>query len=147
LNHRTVPLDLLERVTVTDARLPKALDDLCSRDHVTEAVLLSTCNRTEVYAVVERFHAAYQDIRNFLSELAFLPPEAFSDHLYAHYNDEAAAHLFRVAAGLDSAVLGESEILGQVKIASERAKDEDAAGPSLNMLVRHALEVGKRART
>jgi glutamyl-tRNA reductase len=147
LNHRTVPLDLLERVTVTDARLPKALDDLCSRDHVTEAVLLSTCNRTEVYAVVERFHAAYQDIRNFLSELAFLPPEAFSDHLYAHYDGEAAAHLFRVAAGLDSAVLGESEILGQVKIAWERAKDEDAAGPSLNMLFRHALEVGKRART
>jgi glutamyl-tRNA reductase len=147
LNHRTVPLDLLERVTVTDARLPKALDDLCSRDHVTEAVVLSTCNRTEVYAVVERFHAAYQDIRNFLSELAFLPPEAFSDHLYAHYDGEAAAHLFRVAAGLDSAVLGESEILGQVKVAWERAKDEDAAGSSLNMLFRHALEVGKRART
>ncbi len=147
LNHRTVPLDLLERMTVSDARLPKALHDLCSRDEIGEAVLLSTCNRTEVYAVVERFHPAYQDIRNFLSEMAYLPPEAFSDHLYTHYDDEAVEHLFGVAAGLDSAVLGESEILGQVKSAWELAQSEQAAGPSLNMLFRHALEVGKRART
>ncbi len=147
LNHRTVPLDLLERMTVSDAHLPKALGDLCSRDEIGEAVLLSTCNRTEVYAVVERFHPAYQDIRNFLSEMAYLPPEAFSDHLYTHYDDEAVAHLFGVAAGLDSAVLGESEILGQVKSAWELAQAEEAAGPSLNMLFRHALEVGKRART
>ena len=147
LNHRTVPLDLLERMTVSDARLPKALHDLCSRDEIGEAVLLSTCNRTEVYAVVERFHPAYQDIRNFLSEMAYLPPEAFSDHLYTHYDDEAVEHLFGVAAGLDSAVLGESEILGQVKSAWELAQGEQAAGPSLNMLFRHALEVGKRART
>ncbi|MCB1014134.1 MAG: glutamyl-tRNA reductase, partial [Acidimicrobiales bacterium] len=147
LNHRTVPLDLLERMTVNEARLPKALHDLCSRDEIGEAVLLSTCNRTEVYAVVERFHPAYQDIRNFLSDLAYLPPDAFSDHLYTHYDDEAVEHLFGVAAGLDSAVLGESEILGQVKGAWELAQSEQAAGPSLNMLFRHALEVGKRART
>lgn len=147
LNHRTVPLDLLERMTVSDAHLPKALADLCSRDQISEAVVLSTCNRTEVYAVVERFHPAYQDIRNFLSEMAYLPPEAFSDHLYTHYDGEAVSHLFGVAAGLDSAVLGESEILGQVKAAWERAQAEQAAGPSLNMLFRHSLEVGKRART
>jgi glutamyl-tRNA reductase len=147
LNHRTVPLDLLERMTVNEATLPKALADLMGRDHVSEAVVLSTCNRTEVYASVERFHAAYADIREFLSGLAFLPPEAFGDHLYAHYDEAAAQHLFTVAAGLDSAVLGESEILGQVRNAWERAREEQATGPMLNMLFRSALEAGKRART
>ena len=147
LNHRTVPLDLLERMTVNEANLPKALADLVGRDHVSEAVVLSTCNRTEVYASVERFHAAYADIREFLSSLAFLPPEAFGDHLYAHYDEAAAQHLFSVAAGLDSAVLGESEILGQVRTAWERAHGEEASGATLNMLFRHALEAGKRVRT
>ena len=77
--------------------------------------MLSTCNRTEVYAVAERFHGAYADVRDFLAELAFLPPEDFADHLYVHYDEAAVQHLFAVAAGLDSAVLGESEILGQVR--------------------------------
>jgi len=147
LNHRTVPLDLLERMTVSDAALPKALHDLVSREHVSEAVVLSTCNRTEVYAAVEKFHGAYHDIREWFSELAFLPPEEFSDHLYVHYDAEAATHLFQVGAGLDSAVLGEAEILGQVKRAWEKAQHEGTAGASLNLLFRHALEVGKRART
>lgn len=147
LNHRSTPLDLLERMTIGDAALPKALHDLVSREDVSEAVVLSTCNRTEVYAVAERFHGAYQDIRDFLAEVAFLAPEDFSDHLYVHYDAPAVAHLFGVAAGLDSAVLGESEILGQVKVAWERARHEGAAGPTLNLLFRHALEAGKRART
>jgi len=147
LNHRSTPLDLLERMTIGDAALPKALHDLVSRTDVSEAVVLSTCNRTEVYAVAERFHGAYQDIRDFLAEVAFLAPEDFSDHLYTHYDAPAVAHLFAVASGLDSAVLGESEILGQVKVAWDRARDEGAAGPGLNLLFRHALEAGKRART
>ncbi|HEY8525201.1 MAG TPA: glutamyl-tRNA reductase [Acidimicrobiales bacterium] len=147
LNHRTAPLDLLERMAVPDGRLPKALHGLCSREHVTEAMVLSTCNRTEVYAVAERFHGAYSDIRNFLGELSYLPPEDFADHLYVHYDSAAASHLLAVTAGLDSAVLGEAEIQGQVKRAWERARDEGAAGPVLNLLVRHALEAGKRART
>jgi glutamyl-tRNA reductase len=147
LNHRSTPLDLLERMTIGDAALPKALHDLVSRADVSEAVVLSTCNRTEVYAVAERFHGAFQDIRDFLAEVAFLAPEDFSDHLYVHYDAPAVAHLFAVAAGLDSAVLGESEILGQVKVAWDRARHEGAAGPALNLLFRHALEAGKRART
>ena len=147
LNHRSTPLDLLERVTIGDAALPKALHDLISRSDVSEAVVLSTCNRTEIYAVAERFHGAYQDIRDFLAEVAFLAPEDFSDHLYTHYDAPAVAHLFAVASGLDSAVLGESEILGQVKVAWDRAREEGAAGPGLNLLFRHALEAGKRART
>ena len=147
VNHRTAPLDLLERMTITEARLDKALHDLLARTHLSEAVVLSTCNRTEVYAHAERFHGADQDIRNFLGEMASLPPEDFSDHLYVHYDAAAVSHLFQVTSGLDSAVLGESEIQGQVKHAWERAQDEHAAGPNLNLLFRHALEAGKRART
>src|SRR5262245_43293514 len=134
-------------MTVSDAALPKALHDLVAREHVSEAVVLSTCNRTEVYASVEKFHGAYHDVREWFSELAFLPPEQFTDHLYVHYDAEAAAHLFRVASGLDSAVLGETEILGQVKRAWERAQQEATAASGLNLLFRHAIEAGKRART
>ena len=147
LNHRTVPLDLLERMTVPSSRLPKALADLTSRDHVTEAVVLSTCNRIEVYAFAEKFHGAYQDIRNFFAEVSHVAPEEFSDHLVGLYDGDAARHLFSVASGLDSAVLGEHEILGQVRTAWEAAAAEGAVGPVLNPLFRHALEVGKRVRT
>ena len=147
LNHRSVPLELLERMTVPAERLPKALHDLVSRDSVGEAVLLSTCNRTEVYVQAERFHPTVADVRNSLSELSNVPPEELADHLYAFHDAAAVAHLFSVAAGLDSAVLGESEILGQVRVAWEKAAEEGAAGPALNVLFRHALEVGKRVRT
>jgi glutamyl-tRNA reductase len=147
LNHRTAPLELLERMTVDAGHMPKVLDDLLGREHVSEAVVLSTCNRTEVYVVAERFHGAYHDIRDFFSDLAYLPPEQFTDHLYVHYDSDAASHLFGVAAGLDSAVLGETEILGQVRDAWDLAQQEGAAGAALNLLFRHAIEVGKRART
>jgi hydroxymethylbilane synthase len=147
LNHRTVPLELLERLAVEPGRLPKALHDLRGRPHVTEAVVLSTCNRTEVYAVAERFHGGVADLRDFLCDLAFLAPEDVSDHLYNFHDGAVAEHLFSVAAGIDSVVVGESEILGQVKGAWERAQEERAVGPHLNLLFRHAVEVGKRART
>lgn len=147
LNHRTASLDLLERMTVDAERLPKALHDLTTRTNLSEAVVLSTCNRTEVYAVAERFHGGFHDVRNFLAELAFLAPEDFADHLYVLHDDEAVQHLLQVAAGLDSAVLGETEILGQVGAAWEAARTEGAAGPSLNLLFRHALETGKKVRT
>lgn len=147
LNHRTMPLALFERLTIDGSRLPKALHDLSSREHVSEAVVLSTCNRTEVYVVAERFHGAYQDIRNFLAEMAYLAPEDFADHLFVHYDGAAVEHLFAVASGLDSDVLGDTEVLGQVKSAWERAALEGASGPALNLLFRHAVETGKRART
>src|SRR5688572_23868985 len=134
-------------MTVPAERLPKALHDLVSREHLTEAVVLSTCNRTEIYATAERYHGAMADVRNSLSEMTHLAPETFADHLYAYHDTGAIAHLFTVAAGLDSAVIGESEILGQVRQAWEAAAAEDAAGAGLHMLFRHALEVGKRVRT
>jgi glutamyl-tRNA reductase len=142
-----VPLDLLERMTVPASRLPKALADLTSREHVTEAVVLSTCNRIEVYVFAEKFHGAYQDIRNFFAEASHVAPEEFSDYLTSLYDGDAARHLFSVASGLDSAVLGEHEILGQVRKSWETASTEGAVGPVLNPLFRHALEVGKRVRT
>ena len=147
LNHRTAPLDLLERMSIDDSRLTKALADLVDRPHVTEAVILSTCNRTEVYAYVEKFHGAYQDVREFLSAITYQPPELFADHLYTHYDQEVARHLFRVASGLDSAVVGENEVLGQVRRAWETSQHEHTAGPVLAPLFRHAVETGKRART
>jgi len=147
LNHRTAPLDLLERMAIGDGQISKALHDLTTRENLSEAVVLSTCNRTEVYAVAERFHAAFGEIRDFLGDLSFLPPEAFSDHLYVHYDDPAVRHLLGVTAGLDSAVLGESEIQGQVKAAWEAAHAEGTTGSTLNLVFRHALQAGKRART
>lgn len=147
LNHRTVPLELLERVNVSPARLPKVLGDLAAREHVGEVVVLSTCHRTEVYAVAERYHGAVQDIRNAFSEMAFIAPEDFSDHMYTYFDEGAVNHLFSVAAGLDSVVLGESEILGQVRQAWQSAQEEGATGPRLAALFRHAIVVGKRART
>lgn len=146
LNHRTVPLEVLERMAVDDARLPKALYDLRTRPHLAEAVVLSTCNRTEIYAVAEKYHGAIDDVRSFLTDISGLNLDDFSDHLYAYHDEVAVAHLFKVASGLDSAVLGESEILGQVRDAWERAGDEDAAGPELGRLFTRALSVGRRVR-
>jgi len=147
LNHRTVPLPVLERMTVTTSRLPKALHDLRGRRHVAEAVLLSTCARTEIYVVAEKFHGALQSVRDFLAEQSFTAPEEFADHLYDFYEDTAVQHLFRVAAGLDSAVLGEGEVLGQVSRAAETARAEGTCGSVLSSLFRHAALVGKRARS
>ena len=147
LNHRTVPLDVFERMTIAASHIPKALADLTSREHINEAVVLSTCNRIEVYAFAEKFHGAYQDIHNFFADIVHAPPELFSDHLTGLYDADAVRHLFSVAAGLDSAVLGEHEILGQVRRAWETSATENAVGSVLNPMFRHALEVGKRVRT
>jgi glutamyl-tRNA reductase len=147
LNHRTAPLELLERAAVPAARVPKALADLRCRESLDEVVVLSTCMRTEVYATAERFHPAVQDIRNFLCEMSFSAPEDLADHLTVLYDDAAIAHLFSVASGLDSAVLGESEVLGQVRAAWDVARQESGAGPVLSGLFRHAVEVGKRVRS
>ena len=147
LNHRTAPLSVLEAMTVGDRAQEKILHALLSREHLSEAVVLSTCNRTEVYAVAEKFHGGYADVRAVLAELAFLEPEDFVDHLYVHHDTAAVAHLFDVVSGLDSAVLGEHEIQGQVKTAWESARQADAVGPTLNLLFRHALEAGKRVRS
>ena len=147
VNHRSGPLSVLERVALAADQIPKAVENLVSRDNVREVVVLSTCNRTEIYAVAERFHGAYADIRDFLCDLGNISPDELHPHLYSQHDDAAVTHLFEVAAGLDSAVVGEAEILGQIRQAWEVAQREAGARTTLNLLFRHALGVGKRART
>ena len=146
INHRTVPLPALEPMIVAPGDLHKALADLSSRSHLDEVVVLSTCMRTEVYALVNRFHGAMADIREFFSTWSGQPPEDFSGSLYSYFDEAAVNYLFRVSAGLDSASLGEPEILGQVRQAWEVAREENTCGPVLGGAFRHALLVGKRAR-
>ncbi len=147
LDHRSVPIEVLERMSVPPAALPKALHDLRAREHLAEAVVLSTCNRTEVYVVAETFHGALADVESFLVDLSGLPAERFVPALVTAYDAGAARHLFGVTSGVRSAVVGETEILGQVRSALSSAQANGSAGSRLDALFRHALEVGKRART
>jgi glutamyl-tRNA reductase len=146
LNHRTAPVDLLERMTVPEDQLAKVLHDLSAREHLLEVVVLSTCNRTEVYARCTHFHPAVGDVSAFLSSYSGAELEEFADLLYTYYDEAAVAHLFSVAAGLDSMIVGEGEILGQVREAWQAAVREGTA-PQLAGLFRHAVESGKRVRT
>ncbi len=147
LEQRHSPLDLLERVAVTDSALPKALGRLRDQSNLSEAVILSTCLRTEVYAVVERFHDGVAELQEFLATISGSPVDTLVDHLTVRFDDDVTNHLFSVASGLDSAVLGESEVLGQVRRAWERARAEEVSGPVLAALFRHAVETGKRVRS
>lgn len=147
LNHRSAPLGVREAVAVTTEALPKALADLCGREHLEEVALVSTCMRTEVYATTSAFHGAAGDIRGFLADWSGLAPESLADHVYDFHGASAARHLLRVAAGLDSAVLGEGEILRQVREAGDIAKAEGAMGAALTTVWRRAVGAGKRVRS
>ncbi len=142
-----MPLDLFEQFAIGEEGLPKALAGVQGCRNISEAIVLSTCNRTEVYVYAEKFHGAYQDVRDFLAETAQVAPESFNDYLYAHYDADAIQHLFSVTCGLDSAVVGENEVQHQVKVAWERAREEGTCGTVINEAFRRALEVGKRVRT
>ena len=141
------PLDLLERVAVPEEALGKALGELCGRPNLSEAVVLSTCLRTELYAVVDRFHEGVADLEEFLAHMAGSTVEALSEHATVLFDDDVTVHLFEVAAGLCSAALGETEVLGQVRRAGERAESERAAGPVLSGLFRHAVQAGRKVRS
>jgi glutamyl-tRNA reductase len=147
LNHRTTPVELLERMAVPAPELAKALHALEGSDNLAEVAVLSTCNRTEVYARCTRFHPAVEDVRNFLTDQSSLDPDTITDHLYTYHDDAAVAHLFGVSAGVDSMIVGEGEILGQVREAWHIAEREGMIGPLLSRAFRQAVEVGKRART
>lgn len=147
LNYKTAPIELLERVAVPAEHLSKALTSLRQREHVLEAVVLSTCNRVEVYARVTKFHGGVADVRNFFADWSGLPPEDFVDATYDYFDDRAAAHLFAVASGLESMVVGERQIHLQVKQAFLAAQEEDACGRVLQSLFRQALHVARRTRS
>jgi glutamyl-tRNA reductase len=146
LSHKTAPVGLLERVAVPAEQLPKALTSLVRRDHVTEAAVLSTCNRVEVYAHVTRYHEGGAALRDFFAEWGGLELSDFADRTYLHHDEWAAAHLFAVASGLDSMVVGERQIHLQVRQAFAAAEAEGSCGRMLRALFRQALHVGKRAR-
>jgi glutamyl-tRNA reductase len=147
LQHTQAPLPLLEASAVADADLHKTLGALRNCRNVEETVLLSTCLRTEVYAVVDRFHDAVAEIYDVLSEQSGRSVEELSAHAIIRFDDDVTSHLFSVTSGLESMVTGETEVVGQVRRAFERAQEEGACGPVLSALFRHALQTGKRVRT
>jgi glutamyl-tRNA reductase len=146
LNYRNAPLELLERLSINPERRPKALAMLLDREHVKEGVILSTCNRVEVYAAIDRFHDGGDAVRRFLTDFHDVHPGQFADYLQGYFEDRAVQHLFAVAAGVDSMVVGEAQILGQVREAFQAAQAEGTVGPVLTALFNHALRVGRRAR-
>ena len=147
LSHRTTPVPVLERVAVADADRGKVLDQLLKAPSVSEAVLLSTCNRVEVYAVVETFHGGMNEVVEVLARQAGAEPADLFEHLYVHYSGAAVEHLFSVAGGLDSMVVGEAQILGQLRNAYNAADEQGVVGRTLHELIQHSLRVGKRVHT
>ncbi|MBK5307621.1 MAG: glutamyl-tRNA reductase [Frankiaceae bacterium] len=144
ISHRSSPVSLLERVTVGVGEAG-ALQQLRTTGPVGEAVVLATCNRVEVYADTDGFHAGVDAVSDLLSRLSGVPLEELSKHLYVHWEAQAVLHLFTVAAGLDSMVIGESQILGQLRRAYAAARGDDTAGRVLHELFQRALRAGKRA--
>jgi glutamyl-tRNA reductase len=146
-NFRSAPLELLERLAIDHEHRPKALAGLFDLEHVHEAVVVSTCNRVEIYTAISRFHGAAGDVRRFLADLHGLRLEEFADHLYDYYEERAVQHLFGVAAGIDSMVVGEAQILGQIREAFQAAQAERSVGAVLSALFTRAIKVGRRARS
>jgi glutamyl-tRNA reductase len=146
ISHNSAPVSLLERVALDSDGVQKLTTDAASCEHVTEATVIATCNRLEIYTEVERFHGSIEQISRLLVERAGEAVEAMLPHLYVHYDDGAISHLFKVAAGMDSMAVGEGQILGQTREALRRGQELGTVGPALNMLFQQALRVGKRTR-
>lgn len=147
-SHRSAPVDLLETLALNAAETAKLRAAALETPHVSEVVVVATCNRVEIYACVERFHGSVEDLTTLLAERA--GPADSADivaSLYVHYDAGAVAHLFSVAAGLESMVVGEGQILGQVRESLREAQDDETVGPALNALFQQALRVGKRAHS
>jgi glutamyl-tRNA reductase len=147
LEQHQVPLDVLERVTIPEDHLGKVVAGLRDRANLAEVVVLSTCLRTELYAVVERFHEGVAELQEFLAGMAGMAPDALEGRWTLYFDDAVTAHLFEVAAGLRSSVPGETEVLGQVRRALERAEAEHASGPVMSGLFRHAVQAGRHVRS
>ncbi len=144
-SHRTAPVELLERLFLDADRAGKLRAAALATDCVDEAVVLATCNRIEVYSAVERFHASVDDLTALLVEHSGMTTEDVVGSLYVHYDEAAVAHLFEVVTGLDSMVVGESQIIGQVREALRHSQLDESVGASLNSLFQQGLRVGKRA--
>jgi glutamyl-tRNA reductase len=147
VSHQTAPVALLEQFAMTADDRIKALHELVESDHVTEALVLATCNRIEVFADVERFHGGVADVSRVLARQAGASVEELSPYVTVHYEDQALTHLFTVAAGLDSMVVGETQVLGQLRAAYALARDEGTVGRALHPVAQRALRVGKRVHS
>ena len=146
LSHKSAPVATLERAAVSGDTLGKLLQDVAHAADVTEAFVISTCNRVEVYADVDRFHGGLTEICELLARYSGIPSAELTGSLYVHYEDRAVQHLLAVASGLDSLVVGEDQILGQVRAALKMAGERGTLGRVLGDLGRAALRTGKRAR-
>lgn len=144
MSHKSAPIDILERVALDSDAAVKLSRHVLETEFVTEAVVVSTCNRVEIYVEAERFHGSVDEVSALLAEHAGLGREEFVRHVYVHYDEAVVAHLFSVASGLDSMIPGESQILGQVRDALQVAQAESTVGSSLNLLFQQALRIGKR---
>jgi glutamyl-tRNA reductase len=144
VSHQTAPVSLLEQFAMDRDDTVKALHELLESDHVSEAIVLGTCNRVEVFAEVDRFHGGVTEVSRVLARQAGATVEELSPYVTVHYEDEAVAHLFTVAAGLDSMVVGETQVLGQLRTAYALARDEGTVGRALHPIAQRALRVGKR---
>lgn len=147
MNHQTAPIEMRERLALAEESQSRVLAALSNMPPIEEAVVLSTCNRLEVYAAVSAFHGATEAVVDLLAERAGIVPSELMSYLYVHSDLQAARHLFRVTCGLDAMVLGETQILGQVRQAYQLATDEGTVGKLLHELFQRALRVGKRAHT
>jgi len=147
VSHRTAPVALLEQFAMDADDRVKALHELVESDHVSEALVLATCNRVEVFAEVEKFHGGVADVSRVLARQAGATVEDLSPYVTVHYEDQAVAHLFSVAAGLDSMVVGETQVLGQLRAAYALARDEGTVGRALHPVAQRALRVGKRVHS
>ena len=147
VSHRTAPVELRERLDFSSRDVGAAVEALCARTAAAETVVLSTCNRSEMYVASQDVAQAKQELVRFLAEYHQVPADQFVPHLFAREDDQVAHHLFRVAAGLDSLVVGEPQVLGQVKDAFGVASERRCAGPFLNKLFTSSFAVGKRVRT
>ncbi|MGW0865308.1 glutamyl-tRNA reductase [Streptomyces sp. NPDC002611] len=147
LSHRSAPVSVLERASLNADAQVKLLQDTVAAEPATEAAVLATCNRIELYADVDKFHAGVAELSTLLAQHSGVGLEELTPYLYVHYEDRAVHHLFSVACGLDSMVVGEGQILGQIKDSLARAQDLHSAGRLLNDLFQQALRVGKRAHS
>jgi len=145
ISHNSAPVPVLELIARDTEGTVKLIRDVADNEHVVEATVLSTCNRIEVYAEVDRFHGSVEAISRMLLDPAPGTPDGYVPHLYVHYDDGAVSHLFHVASGLDSMVVGESQILGQTREALRAGQEAGTVGPALNSLFQQALRVGKRS--
>jgi glutamyl-tRNA reductase len=146
LSHKSAPVSVLERAAVSGDTLGKLLHDIAHLPDIAETFVISTCNRVEVYAEVDRFHSGVAGVCELLSRYSGIPANELTSRLYVHYEDRAVQHLLAVSSGLESVVVGEDQILGQVRSALKLAGDQGTLGRSLRDLGRLALRAGKRAR-